>query len=246
MAKKNVEVGEGARSLDALLKKRGKVKKPKSPSNVLKWNLEPERENTGMAEWYFWTTECGRYRVGRSMFVGELGFVASAKNPDTDNFDTHVELDPEEKGANYPRKYKRLEGALDSVEQHLQEQLGDDQEVVSNMSEVLEAADKLGLAYGKKGDPPLRKKRTPSQPTQDRPQPTPPSKKEDPPSKKSKPVVERSGRSNKEVVYTAWEEGETDPEALLALLPEDSVKLSSIKSWLGAWKHGHNLPACAR
>ena len=55
------------------------------------------------------------------------------------------------------------------------------------------------------------------------------------------------GPSNKSLVYQKWDKSgrKETPEKLYTLIKQ-SVKLSTIKSWIQAWKNGKNLPAMTK
>lgn len=65
--------------------------------------------------------------------------------------------------------------------------------------------------------------------------------------KKDKGADEKSGPSNKEVVYKAWKKaGDKADAEKLAGLVADAIKLTTVKSWISSWGRGQNLPACAK
>ena len=171
-----------------------------------------------------------------------LGYISILRSLETQKDLEFLELDKKEIG-NHPRKYKRLDSALDSVEQHLCKSLGVE-EVISNAQDVIIAADKAGLT--KEPDPPPQKRGRPASVPSRTVSGSPNS-----PSKGTSPAQRLRGGSgggvsNKEIVYKAWEKGLVDHDKLMALLPADAVKMSSLKAWLGSWKKGNNLPACAK
>ena len=69
-------------------------------------------------------------------------------------------------------------------------------------------------------------------------------KKEQKKEPKSKEGVDHS-KSNKAIVYLAWEDGEKDLEKLHKKVNEN-VKLGTIKSWTRQWVKGKALPAIAK
>lgn len=78
--------------------------------------------------------------------------------------------------------------------------------------------------------------------------------KKEAPAKKEKAVKEpavKKGRSaspdsNKARVFAAWKNGKGVVEIpALAAVVDGAVKENTIKAWLGSWKNGKNLPACA-
>ncbi len=65
--------------------------------------------------------------------------------------------------------------------------------------------------------------------------------------KSPKVKKETSGPSNKEQVYKLWKKttpDKADADKAFAAVKE-AVKLTTIRSWMAAWKNGKNLPACA-
>lgn len=60
--------------------------------------------------------------------------------------------------------------------------------------------------------------------------------------KTSKPVD--ISKSNKAIVWKAWDKGETEVEKLLEAV-DNNVKASTIKNWISGWAKGNNLPAIA-
>ena len=64
-------------------------------------------------------------------------------------------------------------------------------------------------------------------------------KKKGPPPRDADP-----SKSNKGQVYLAWKAGETEVDKLLKVVNE-AVSKGTIKSWVGQWKNGKNLPAVA-
>ncbi len=68
--------------------------------------------------------------------------------------------------------------------------------------------------------------------------------------KKVKKVKEKkdAGPSNKGIAYKAWmrskDKSTKIAETVQELVPE--VKVSTVKSWIGAWNRGQNLPAIAK
>ena len=140
---KKLKVGEGAKKLDELLTTRKKKREETDPK-ILNWSLQPTEDDTGVEKWLIWTTKCGRYKIGRARMGEEhLGYISILRSLETQKDLEFLELDKKEIG-NHPRKYKRLDSALDSVEQHLCKSLGVE-EVISNAQDVLITADKAGL-----------------------------------------------------------------------------------------------------
>lgn len=82
------------------------------------------------------------------------------------------------------------------------------------------------------------------------------SKKKDEPAegkkRKSPTRKEGSAPSNKEVVYKAWQKASDKQKAdkefpkKMVELVNNNVQLVTVRSWLGQWKNGKNLPACAK
>lgn len=64
---------------------------------------------------------------------------------------------------------------------------------------------------------------------------------ESPDKKKAKKAL-KAGKSNKLVVFDAYSAGETNIETLINLTG-GAVKVVTVKSWIGSWKKGNNLPA---
>ena len=64
--------------------------------------------------------------------------------------------------------------------------------------------------------------------------------------KSEKKSEKKSGPSNKEIVYKEWKKGKgkTDADVLLKTT-KAQVQIGTVRSWLGSWKQGKNLPACA-
>ena len=61
--------------------------------------------------------------------------------------------------------------------------------------------------------------------------------------KRERKPVDRS-KCSKAVIYLAWKKGMKDVEKLQKLV-SGAVKEGTIRSWLGSWKNGKNLPAVA-
>ena len=52
-------------------------------------------------------------------------------------------------------------------------------------------------------------------------------------------------KSNKAVVYKAWKKGTTDVDKLLKVV-DNAVQKGTVKSWIGQWAKGENLPSVAK
>lgn len=74
-------------------------------------------------------------------------------------------------------------------------------------------------------------------------------KKESKLKKKSKLEASDAPKSNKQIVYEAWIEDGIDDNSNAEkyhTLVEERVKLMTIKEWISTWRHGKDLPACAK
>lgn len=63
--------------------------------------------------------------------------------------------------------------------------------------------------------------------------------------KKAKKATSKKSLSNKAIVYKAWKKGNKNQISLHELV-DKKVKLSTINSWMSAWRRGKNLPSIAK
>jgi len=186
---------------------------------VLRWGKPATKSYPDGTHAEVWETECGLYRVGR-LGGSEPRFVAAAK------------ASGPSKEAPINGEFKRLDAAFDAVERYHAKH-GGHAAVESNEREALREAKAAGLhrrprADGDDAAPGAAKEKKRQEAAGGRP-------------------PRAGGPSVKEQVYRAWKAGpdKPDPDALLAAVG-GAVKLTSIKSWLSAWRRGQNLPGCAR
>lgn len=140
-----------------------------------------------------------------------------------------------EKVADAGKRKELLTMAMgDDVFSSLSEELPSLKTKASLQERMLEVIDvKLGDAKPKK------KKKAKKSGTKDKPEKK--RNKRDPKKTTSAP----GDRSNKEIVYQAWDEGEDDVDKLHDLI-EGRVKKNTVRSWRNAWNRGKNLPAAAK
>lgn len=55
--------------------------------------------------------------------------------------------------------------------------------------------------------------------------------------------VRTDGPSNKQKVFVSWKANQTKTADILGSEVDGAIKTQTIKSWIGSWKHGKNLPA---
>lgn len=131
-------------------------------------------------------------------------------------------------------------------------------ETLGELIEALEAGQMVTIAVSEVSKPTKKEKGKPAKeaaPTKPAKPGKPakaPAKAEAPtkPAKAAKKEPKKNGApSTKEVIYKAWVKSKDKSTKIAAGLHEktgQTVKLSTIKSWIGSWAHGKGLPACAK
>lgn len=135
-------------------------------------------------------------------------------------------------------------------------------ETLSELIEALEAGQMVTIAVtdvskpGKKEKGKPAKEAPPAKPTKPGKSAKAPAKAEaaEKPAKATKTPAKKEPKKNgapstKEVIYKAWVKSKDKSTKIAAGLHEktgQTVKLSTIKSWIGSWAHGKGLPACAK
>ena len=119
----------------------GKIAEGKTAPLVLQWTVEPREDFIATAQLHLWETVCKTYQVCRINSIGRptIDYGAQLRTPSGwDIFEANPKL-----GRGYPCYYKTLDGALQSVENHLRKT--HNTEVQSNRKDVIERAIVLDL-----------------------------------------------------------------------------------------------------